>query len=220
MFNRQSHNKRSQQIVKGLETVPKASFQPFSAFKDYSYDDIHRVMALLPLILVILVNYFVQLPLLIQIVIQQFDSGELELPPGVTLEIIIDIIVIQSMFLIPLATLILWLSMAGVTYFLCKLLGQEIPFSPLLTLTAFALLPDFWSNLPIAAVFLIDVEQGYQLYISIIYRTLSLLIILWRSIIHTGVIRCLSEMSLKRSFVIALLSQIIIYMVLQLGVPT
>ncbi|NWF94818.1 MAG: YIP1 family protein [Candidatus Thorarchaeota archaeon] len=204
------------QLLQGVRTVPKASFRPFSAFSDSSCDELRRGVALPPLVLALLAYCLITMSIFNCVLVPQVNSGEIELPQGLTWELYLAIyswiLPMMSLF----SVMLTWLSTAAVTYFLCRLFGHEIPFPPLLTLTAFVLLPDFWIVMPIAGLLWYD--AGLVLTVAAnLSLPISIAVILWRTTIQSNVIGCFSDIGFRRSFLISLLGQIAILMVL--GLP-
>ncbi len=203
------------QFLQGVRTVPRASFHPSSAFSESSCDELRRGVAVPPLVLVFLAYCFTMMTILNCVFVPKVNSGEIELPPGLTLDLFLVIssqmLLITSLF----SAVLTWLSTAAVTYFLCRLFGHEIPFPPLLTLTAFVLLPDFWITMPVAALLWYDAGLGLTVIVNLSIP-ISIGVILWRATIQSNVVGCLTDISFRRSFLISLLAQTAIMLVVRL----
>jgi hypothetical protein len=210
----------SHQLLSALRLCLYASFKPRSAFHSFSISIPRRTMAFPALLFAILASSLVSVQVAVYATLRSIESGEIVIPSGISVELFIGLISQTMVFLMVSAIIITWLSMAAISYFLSRLMGYELHFSSLLTLSAFTLMPNAWIMTSIGLPMWVDPNLAtliigwYQGYLSL---PISIVTNIWSTIIQTYVLRGLTDISTKRAFLIALLTTLVLLGVGMLG---
>ncbi len=202
-------------VKSGLKLILPALFKPWSAFIEVADKKSSRRIALFPLIVVALMQFLFIIQVILYIFHKKVIDGDIVLLPGTTEETYYYSFYTATLLSTISAVVIVWMGVAAISYFVCRLMNYQLNFGQLLTLSSFSLLPTAIS-MSIGTTILIflgpEVLFAWANTIQL-FAIMNGTIIIWESIILMYILVNLADINTKRAFIVGIISSVIPHLI-------